>query len=69
LIAALTADVGPGIESECKTAGMDYYLSKPVQKNELLEILDKCNEIFQESKLEKLNSKTMEPSDKTTIVY
>eukprot|EP00850_Spirogloea_muscicola_P011535 SM000072S21169 [mRNA] locus=s72:106091:114236:+ [translate_table: standard] len=41
IVAALTADVGPGIEDECKEAGMNLYLSKPVRKAELEGVIAK----------------------------
>jgi CheY-like chemotaxis protein len=42
LVVALTADVGPGIEQECREAGMVSYLSKPIQKQELERLFTKC---------------------------
>eukprot|EP00897_Mesotaenium_endlicherianum_P007853 jgi/Mesen1/7096/ME000369S06425 len=41
IVAALTADVGPGIEGDCVEAGMNWYLSKPVRKAELDQLLAK----------------------------
>ncbi|GAQ79868.1 cell cycle sensor kinase and response regulator [Klebsormidium nitens] len=42
IVVALTADVGPGIEQECRDAGMVSYLSKPIQKEELERLFAKC---------------------------
>ncbi|CAI5980988.1 unnamed protein product [Closterium sp. NIES-65] len=42
VVAALTADVGSGIESECKAAGMNSYLSKPVSKPALQNFISRC---------------------------
>ncbi|GJP32188.1 hypothetical protein CLOM_g6894 [Closterium sp. NIES-68] len=42
VVAALTADVGSGIESECKAAGMNSYLSKPVSKPALQHFIVRC---------------------------
>ena len=44
IIAALTADVGPGIEAECREAGMSCYLSKPVDKTKLQWLVTRCKE-------------------------
>jgi HPt (histidine-containing phosphotransfer) domain-containing protein len=38
-IIALTANVGKGVEEECKSAGMDGYLSKPFSQDQLYQIL------------------------------
>jgi CheY-like chemotaxis protein len=38
-IIGLTAAVGPAFEAQCRAAGMDDYLSKPVQRAALLERL------------------------------
>eukprot|EP00271_Cylindrocystis_brebissonii_P020043 TRINITY_DN645_c0_g1_i1.p1 TRINITY_DN645_c0_g1~~TRINITY_DN645_c0_g1_i1.p1 ORF type:complete len:1139 (-),score=211.04 TRINITY_DN645_c0_g1_i1:1780-5196(-) len=46
IIAALTADVGAGIEKECESAGMNSYLSKPVRKNELDSLLKQVSALF-----------------------
>lgn len=40
-IVAMTADVGEGIEAECRAAGMDDYLSKPVEREQLSRLLNK----------------------------
>nr|AML79123.1 putative LOV domain-containing protein [Cosmarium subtumidum] len=42
IVAALTADVGYGVEAECMEAGMNWYLSKPIRKEALQTLLDKC---------------------------
>eukprot|EP00475_Leptophrys_vorax_P006008 TRINITY_DN13655_c0_g3_i3.p2 TRINITY_DN13655_c0_g3~~TRINITY_DN13655_c0_g3_i3.p2 ORF type:complete len:314 (+),score=-22.04 TRINITY_DN13655_c0_g3_i3:551-1492(+) len=42
VVAALTADVGSGIESECRDAGMNSYLSKPVSKPHLHQLITRC---------------------------
>jgi CheY-like chemotaxis protein len=38
-IIALTADVLPGTEHNCKSSGMSDYLSKPVRKENLMTVL------------------------------
>ncbi len=40
-IIGLTAAVGPQFEQQCREAGMDDYLSKPVQRGTLLKALEK----------------------------
>jgi len=40
-IIALTADVIKGVQDECKTAGMNDYLSKPFKHEQLLDMLNK----------------------------
>lgn len=40
-MAALTADVGYGVETECAEAGMNWYLSKPIKKEALHLLLGK----------------------------
>nr|AML77081.1 putative LOV domain-containing protein [Interfilum paradoxum] len=42
MVIALTADVGNDIENECREAGMIGYLSKPVRKSQLENLLRKC---------------------------
>nr|AML79120.1 putative LOV domain-containing protein [Staurodesmus convergens] len=42
IVAALTADVGYGVEAECLEAGMNWYLSKPIRKEALEGLLEKC---------------------------
>ena len=37
-IVAITADVTAGVKVECKQAGMDAYISKPVVENTLREV-------------------------------
>ena len=40
-IIALTADALPGTETECREAGMNDYLAKPVRKASLRQILSR----------------------------
>eukprot|EP00897_Mesotaenium_endlicherianum_P009858 jgi/Mesen1/8900/ME000537S08299 len=49
VVAALTADVGPGIEGECVGVGMNWYLSKPVRKAELEQLLGKVVQLRRRS--------------------
>nr|AML77099.1 putative LOV domain-containing protein [Klebsormidium subtile] len=42
LVVALTADVGPDIQKECRESGMVSYLSKPIQKSVLEKLLSMC---------------------------
>eukprot|EP00897_Mesotaenium_endlicherianum_P005923 jgi/Mesen1/5359/ME000267S04506 len=48
VITALTADTGSGIENECKAAGMNAYLSKPVGKQELEKLLERVMRMKQD---------------------
>lgn len=40
-IIALTADILPGTEENCKTSGMNDYLAKPVRKENLTVLLSR----------------------------
>ena len=40
-VVALTADIQPGTKEACFASGMDAYLSKPINMNALLEILER----------------------------
>jgi signal transduction histidine kinase/CheY-like chemotaxis protein len=42
MIIGLTAAVGPSFEQQCRDAGMDDYLSKPVQRAALIERLERA---------------------------
>ncbi|GGE78619.1 histidine kinase [Streptosporangium jomthongense] len=46
-VIALTADVLPGTEQSCVESGMDDYLSKPVRKEHLREVLSKWVPFFE----------------------
>ena len=39
---AITADVQPETRGECLASGMDDYLSKPVRKEEVREVIERC---------------------------
>ncbi len=41
-IVALTADVLPETRGECLAGGMDDYLSKPVRREEIMAVLERC---------------------------
>lgn len=41
-IVALTADVLPETRGECLAGGMDDYLSKPVRREEIMTVLERC---------------------------
>ena len=41
-IVALTADVLPETRGECLAGGMDDYLAKPVRREEIMAVLDRC---------------------------
>eukprot|EP00850_Spirogloea_muscicola_P004334 SM000018S03699 [mRNA] locus=s18:814690:822872:- [translate_table: standard] len=58
IVAALTADVGPGIEDECKEAGMNLYLSKPVRKAELEGVIAKVRKV-----------KELEPEERARLAW
>ena len=51
-ILALTANVSIKDIEDCKKSGMDYYLSKPVSKKNLKEMLEK---IFNHKVFEKID--------------
>ena len=53
-IIAMTANVMQGYREECIAAGMDDYISKPIQIEELIKALSKCKSVVSEVK-EKLN--------------
>jgi CheY-like chemotaxis protein len=42
MIVGLTAAVGPSFEKQCRDAGMDDYLSKPIQRAALIERLERA---------------------------
>jgi CheY-like chemotaxis protein len=42
MIVGLTAAVGPSFEKQCRDAGMDDYLSKPIQRGALVERLERA---------------------------
>ena len=42
IIVALTADVLPETRGECLAGGMDDYLAKPVRREEIMAVLDRC---------------------------
>ncbi|CAI7793301.1 unnamed protein product [Closterium sp. NIES-54] len=62
VVAALTADVGSGIESECKAAGMNSYLSKPVSKPALQNFISRCLSWKQKGAIDPLKSGAMDGS-------
>ncbi len=53
-IIAMTANAMQGDREECIAAGMDDYISKPIQMEQLIEALSKCKPLVFEGK-EKLN--------------
>ncbi len=53
-IIAMTANAMQGDREECIAAGMDDYISKPIQIEQLIEALSKCKPLVSEGK-EKLN--------------
>ena len=51
IIIAMTANVMHGDRMACMEAGMDDYISKPVQLNELVNMLEKWAQVISEKKL------------------
>lgn len=42
-IIAVTADVMPGLDAECTKAGMSGYVTKPISKKKILDVLESLN--------------------------
>jgi len=61
-IIAMTANAMQGDREECIAAGMDDYISKPIQMQQLIEALSQCKPLISEGK-EKLNL----PSSNTSL--
>jgi len=59
VIIAMTANVMQGDREECIQSGMNDYISKPVELNVLLKILEKWAILIKEKKLSSVPEKNM----------
>ena len=59
VIIAMTANVMQGDREECIQSGMNDYISKPVELNVLLKILEKWAILIKEKKLSSIPEKNM----------
>ncbi|MBL0717479.1 MAG: response regulator [Desulfosarcina sp.] len=65
-IIALTANVEKGVEEECKSVGMDGYLSKPFTQDQLHQILSEWSKQNKEPVILKEVEQSTAPDDKET---
>lgn len=61
-IIAMTANAMNGDREQCMEAGMDYYLSKPIRKQDLLAVLERCGTIYYDPADDPQAIETAEPA-------